>query len=298
MREAFVGESPAIQHLRDNFSTLTRCVEPVVIVGEPGTGKTLLASHLSPPGTEIRFINCMILAEREQRLGLLGGGFPELSSTKRSILERPGIALVKHLDFAPHYLQDELVEALRSGIIPRDTKVKPPLVKSRTIFTFRRHWRELAAAKRLTHRCSEFLKHYETLSLPPLRERLHDLPLLANHFARQVELKQFTSRDLNVLREYPWPDNVRELKAFVRGLVIHPLHQELSFREKLELARIVAMIDDGEECSLDQFLDRVRYLLVDRASQRWSGCRATAARMLGISERSVTRLVGGKRDPR
>ena len=113
MPPAIIGKCPGLQRLKKEIPQLAASAEPLVIVGESGVGKTLLASHIHARsqwnGRPLVILNCRTLNDRDQRITLLGGGPPELSTSRRSLLEQPTTVLIKNIDASARYLQLELI---------------------------------------------------------------------------------------------------------------------------------------------------------------------------------------------
>ena len=93
MSDYLIGGSPAIKRIKASLTKLSAETSPLVIIGEPGVGKSLLSSRIHAHSLlkdhELETINFKILNDRDQRIKLLGGCPPELQSTRRSVLELP-----------------------------------------------------------------------------------------------------------------------------------------------------------------------------------------------------------------
>jgi transcriptional regulator with PAS, ATPase and Fis domain len=179
------------------------------------------------------------------------------------------------------------------------------------IFTFRRRIVQLEKSKTLTPRLLQTLYPLKKIQLPPLRERRDDIPLLAREYAlkiyrhhqdrggayiRGIAMDGTLDEELEqLLRIHRWEGNVRDLIAFVRSLAMFPFREELLEREKLELFRMVGMIEAGEEFSLPSGLAGVERALVDRAVHTSNRNSTGVAKLLGISERALGRRISGVR---
>ena len=123
MSDYLIGGSPAIRRIKASLKKLAADPAPLVITGEPGVGKSLLSSriHAHSPMSDrpIEFINFRTFTERDQRIRLLGGCPPELPSSRQSILETPTTVVLKHLDCATRFLQEQLTMAILAGKIYR-----------------------------------------------------------------------------------------------------------------------------------------------------------------------------------
>jgi DNA-binding NtrC family response regulator len=97
---------------------------------------------------------------------------------------------------------------------------------------------------------------------------------------------------LDLLKSQHWEENIRELQAFLRTLVLLPFKEELLEREKLELAMMMMMIEAGQEFSLPSRLARAERSLVERAVKKLNRHKVKVAQLLGISHRAFTRKMG------
>jgi two-component system response regulator HydG len=301
MPDDIVGGSPSIARLRSLLPELARQGSPVVITGAPGTGKTLFARHLHArrtTGFEPKSLNFAVLPERDQRVGLLGGGPPELTTTRRSVLEFPTTVILKHVDAAPTYLQESLARVLERMEVTRPGSSGGRPVAARIVLTFRAPLRALLSQGLLSRKLYEALSPSRKISLPPLRERTEDIPLLVAYF-----LKRFAGRgmvpDGGILQPgrlacRAWGENVRELKIYVRSLLIFPGACGNFQAERFEVTRMLGMLEDGEEFHLRDILSRIEVSMVLRAVEQCGGNMAKAAFLLGLSDRAVRRLVAGK----
>ena len=307
-----IGRSPSISRLKARIPHFAADLEPLVIIGEPGVGKTLLAKaiHARSQRRSLRLnsVNFGILSEREQRVALLGGIPPELQTTRRGCLEPPSTVILKHIDHANPFLQENLAEALAKKKITRlgsDT-VNPVL--ARTIFTLRQSLLNLYRKGRIIEPLFLKLREYEHVTIPPLRNRKEDIPPLVHHFLDQflderhisnTERAQVTRNIttkgkieaglLELLKQQRWDQNVLQLKAYIRSLLL-PNHPDLVYeREKIELMKMVVMIEEGNEFSLHQSLAQIQRCIIDRALHKCGGNRTAAAAMLGLTKRSVRR---------
>ncbi len=146
----------------------------------------------------------------------------------------------------------------------------------------------------LYYRLSTFI-----LTLPPLRERLEDIPALAQHFisshsfSRRID-KQFSKASLQQLMAYDWPGNIRELRNVVERAIILSRDSSIIHSEHLAFcgtlnsnSSVAVQLSFTETPSLEQIEGEYFHLLM----QKYSGHRATIANILGVSERHVYRML-------
>ncbi len=307
-----IGRSPSITRLKARIPHFAAESEPLVIIGETGVGKTLLAKaiHARSPRRSLKLnsVNFSILSEREQRVALLGGGSPELPTTRRGCLEPPSTVVIKHIDHASPFLQERLAEALTKKKITRLGADTWNLILAKPIFTLRQSLLSLYHKGQIIEPLFLHLRLYEHISVLPLRERKEDISLLVHHILDEfvdgrnllsLELAQVT-RDiikngkieaglLELLKQQRWDQNVLQLKAYIRSLLLPNHPDSIQEPEKIELMKMMLMIEEGSEFSLHESFGLIQKCIIDRALQKCGGNRTSAAAMLGLTKRSVLR---------
>jgi DNA-binding NtrC family response regulator len=229
--QSVVGDSKATEHLVDSLRGLGSTGDPVLLVGERGTGRSFFARfiHFNSPRSAGLFVPVYCAGVPEEKLSAELFGQPPVAG-ERNVPSRPG-----KLEMANHgtlYLSDlgeagpgvlgrvEKLLALNAGA-PEGGRETPPdirLVASTTVPP-----EELARSGKLP---PGLLRSLEpgTVRIPPLRERSEDVPMLLHHFLQEANrerkrsLRGFTPAALSILEPYEWPGNVRELRAFVRAV--------------------------------------------------------------------------------
>ncbi len=309
MMGQILGDCPTIRRFRSRLPDLSKDLRPLILIGEGGVGKSFLAAHIhaasprhSAPVESLNFSN---LPERSLRIGLLGAEPPELSSSRRSLLELKTTLVLKHVDCAGPFLQDKLAEALMNSCVIRPGSSERQPLLARVIFTFRNTIPLMKKRQSLTPRLIGILDTLQRIHLPPLRERTDDIPVLARYYALKMydafrHCHGFSVRGisedgivdpvlLDLLKSHYWKDNIRDLFAFIRSLMVFPFDNELRNRERLEIIKMTMLIDEGMEFSLASGLARIEHGIIDRASQKFLKRRNKIAHLLGLSERSVSR---------
>ena len=233
-KHELVGSGPAMKKLLAQIERVAASETRVCILGETGTGKELVARaiHEKSPRREHPFItlNCAAVPAELIESELFGhekGSFTGAASRHLGKFEQAeaGTLFLDEIGDMPLAMQAKLLRVLEEGEIERVGGDKPIKVNVRVLVATHRHLEELvrqnAFRSDLFHRVYVF-----PLTLPPLRERLEDLPELVGHFARQVAAengwkeKGFAPDAIAELRKYPWPGNVRELRNVVERLVL------------------------------------------------------------------------------
>ncbi len=230
----FVGQSLAFLDAVERASRAATLNRPVLVIGERGTGKELIAErlhHLSSRWSgPLVTMNCAALPENLIEAELFGheaGSFTGAAKTRHGRFEEAngGTLFLDELATLSSPAQDRLLRAVEYGEITRIGASKPVQVDVRIVAATNEHLPALVDQGRFRADLLDRLS-FEVVTLPPLRERAEDVPLLAEHFARRMaaELEWdnwpgFTPRAMSELQRYPWPGNVRELRNVVERAV-------------------------------------------------------------------------------
>lgn len=298
MSDYLIGGSPAIKRIRSLLTKLSADTTPLVITGAPGVGKTLLSlrihAHSLLKDRELEIVNFNILSERDQRVRLLGGSPPELPTTRRSVLELPTTVVLKHIDCASKFLQEQLVNAILSRTVIRlGTEDERP-VRCRLIFVFNKHPQQLFKTGSIIPGLSKILAKYKLIYVPTLKERKEDIPELAQHFFTQFQIarrKQLDHNFVKLLQRNRWNENILELKSFVKTLQVMPDDEAIRQKDRIQLAKMNLMIDEGKEFSLKKSLSGLEKDLVKRTSLKYNNVYAKTSKALGLTDRAVRNLV-------
>ncbi len=241
-QERLLGESPAFLRILEEVSQVAPLEKPVLIVGERGTGKELIAArlHYLSNRWEGQFLklNCAAIADSLIETELFGheaGAFTGASRTHHGRFERAhgGTLFLDELATTSVLVQEKLLRVIEYGEFERVGGNKTLNCDVRLIAATNDDLPRLAAAGKFRHDLLDRLA-FDVLTLPPLRERGADIQLLADHFAVNMasELGReyfpgFTHAARRSLAEYRWPGNVRELKNVVERCVYrsHPEEQ-------------------------------------------------------------------------
>jgi DNA-binding NtrC family response regulator len=298
MSDYLIGGSPAIKRIRSLLTKLSADTTPLVITGAPGVGKTLLSlrihAHSLLKDRELEIVNFNILSERDQRVRLLGGSPPELPTTRRSVLELPTTVVLKHIDCASKFLQEQLVNAILSRTVVRLGTEEERLVRCRLIFVFNSHPQQLSKTGSIIPGLSKILAKNKLIYVPTLKERKEDIPELAQHFFTQFQIARRKPMDNNLvklLQRNRWNENILELKSFVKTLQVIPDDEAIRQKDRIQLAKMNLMIDEGKEFSLKKSLSGLEKDLAKRTSLKYNGVYAKTSKALGLTDRAVRNLV-------
>ncbi|WP_411705012.1 phage shock protein operon transcriptional activator [Edaphovirga cremea] len=225
-----LGEANSFVEVLEQVSRLAKLNKPVLVVGERGTGKELIAHrlHYLSERWQGPFIslNCAALNESlldSELFGHEAGAFTGAQRRHFGRFERAdgGTLFLDELATAPMLVQEKLLRVIEYGHLERVGGSQPLQVDVRLVCATNDDLPALAAAGKFRADLLDRLA-FDVVQLPPLRQRLQDIMLLAEHFAIQMcrELSLplfpgFTERARDTLLAYSWPGNVRELKNVV-----------------------------------------------------------------------------------
>jgi two-component system response regulator HydG len=295
-----LGISGRMQRVFELVANAARSDAPALILGESGTGKDLVAKAIHTISDRKRKpfikVNCAALTEsllESELFGHVKGAYTGAYRDREGRFQAAtgGTVFLDEIGDLPPSTQVRLLRVLEENLIERVGDNKPIHVDVRVISATNKNIRSLV--ERGIFRDDLFYRiNVIPIFLPPLRERLEDIPLLAEYFFRKTSLKSDTEikaiddEVMNIFTEYPWPGNVRELKsaleyAFVccRESLIRPHHLPPRFHS-------------GKRPENQQKTDRPNQREIKRrqlihALQLAGGNRSEAARILGVSRVTV-----------
>ncbi len=305
--EALVGHSDAMHRLFALVEKVSRADTTVLVTGENGTGKELVARAIHDNGPRALgpfvVLNCSALAPTLLESELFGhrkGSFTGAVADKKGLFEVAdgGTLFLDEIGDTPPSLQVRLLRVLQEGVLMPVGDTRPVSVDVRIVAATHRDLAERVATgafrEDLFYRLNVI-----TLRLPPLRERLEDLPVLVDHFleghaAGGRGRKRLTERALGRLNAYPWPGNVRELQNEIERLVVLS-GDEATIDEQLLSPRIRGAGRGRRRSaagrSLPEAVAELERRMLAEALETHRGNRTRAARALGISRRNLIRKI-------
>jgi two-component system NtrC family response regulator len=298
--EGMLGGSPQMQDVFTTIRKVSTTNAPVLVLGDSGTGKEMVASAIHrlssrKTGTFVA-INCGAIPETLLESELFGherGAFTGAHVQRKGRIETAhgGTLFLDEIGELPMLLQVKLLRFLQEQTIERIGGRQPIQVDSRIIAAtnvdLKKAMTEGAFREDLFYRLAVVV-----IKLPPLRERENDIKILAQSFLRRAAHENdrrglsFEPEALKALSRYSWPGNVRELENRIKRAVIMCDQKRVSVRD-LELNEVVSTTPSG----LKEAREAVERELVTKTLRKHSGKIAPAAAELGISRPTMYELM-------
>lgn len=295
--QEFIGESKAIRSIIGKIGKLAQTDVPVLITGETGTGKNVLAHQihdtLNAPDTPLIYTNCATLSESLFESELFGhekGAFTGAESSRTGRVEdaHGGTLILDEITEIPYNLQAKLLSFLQDKKFYRVGGRREKQVDIRVIALSNKNLEEEIAAgnfrKDLYYRLNVI-----GFTIPPIRERPVDIPLLTDYFLESFRIRygerggELTPMQRNLLHKYSWPGNTRELK--------NVLEQAFIYCEGAHLPIDEVLINDGyNESSIKDLKTQVQVYeknLISGVLANHKGNRRDTAEDLHISLRTL-----------
>jgi len=306
--DGIVGDSPGLIDVLDKVKLVAPSKATVLLEGETGTGKELIAQAIHQNSNRARQafvpVHCAALAANLLESELFGhekGAYTGATERRIGRFEAAGggtlfLDEIGEIDSAT---QVKLLRFLETRSFERLGSSKPIQVDVRLVCATNRNLTEMA--KRGEFREDLLYRlNVITIYLPPLRERREDLPVLINHyidsFAEENELPpiDLTEGAINVLRDYRWPGNIRELRNFCENTVVLKRGNELTEYDldpKYQNQTETWLDDKPQPLSSSPTLrkEENEKRLLRNALIKTNGNRTHAAELMGISRRTLHR---------
>jgi two-component system response regulator HydG len=309
-----IGRSVPMQELFDSIRRLSPHARTVLITGETGTGKELVARafHKVGPRRDRRFatVNCSAVVDSLFESELFGhqrGAFTGATETKVGVFEHAdgGTLFLDEVGELPLSVQPKLLRAVEYGEVQRVGSLEPKRVDVRVVAATNRDLRAEAAAGRFRSDLFYRLGIME-IHLAPLRERREDIPLLTAAFLRECGARMnrpvsgISTAAERALQQASWDGNVRELRNVIERACVLTDSNMLSEREVLAAmnasganrpAAAPAAESPLEQVEDPTLLSSAQRAQIDRVLRQVGGNKTEAARLLGISRRSLYRWI-------
>ncbi len=298
--ENIIGSSQAMHNM---FSIVTKSAESsasVLITGESGTGKELVASaiHNLSPRKDNHFValNCAAIPEgllESELFGYMKGAFTGANANKQGLFEfaNNGTLFLDEIGEMPITLQAKLLRVIESGTFRRVGGVSDITVDVRIVSATNREVENLIETGQFREDLY-FRLNVLSVKIPSLRERREDIPLLVAHFLEKFagDKMQFTEAAINVMKNYRWKGNVRELENIIERVVllsdsdvigVENLPEEM--RKALSEAK-VAMPSGGID--MEKLMEDTERAYLLKALEQSKGVKTEAAKLLNLTFRS------------
>jgi Nif-specific regulatory protein len=326
-----VGSSPAMQSVYSIISNVAPTRSTVLIRGESGTGKELIAQaiHYDSPRSDRPFVrvNCAAIPEQLLEAELFGhvkGSFTGALSDRKGkfVLADGGTIFLDEIGDMSPLLQAKILRVLQEREVEAVGSDSPVKVDVRIIAATHQNLESLIEQKKFREDLYYRL-NVVPIHVPPLRERLEDIRILAEHFLEKFQKEnsiqglKFSPEALRTLLRHRWPGNVRELENTVERAVVLSNGKTVevsdlpgidsstppaaartpsgpcSFQEAVEYlldGRFGAPPKDGK--IWDETMAVVEQVLIQRSMARAEGVRLKAAELLGIHRNTLRKKVG------
>jgi len=302
----FIANAPSMKQLIALVDVSATTTEPVLITGETGTGKELIARliHEKSDRAAKAFvpINCAAIPEtlfEREFFGHARGAFTGAEGEHPGLCEAAdgGTMFLDEIGDMPAYLQVKLLRMLQEGTFHRLGDPDERRADLRIIAATNAALPDLIAGGTFRQDLYYRLQTLE-MNLPPLRERPEDLEPLIRLFMTKILGEELDPRELfdrnvmTVLERYPWPGNVRELEAMTRRLALLARHSGRATLEMLpESMRKWRKLKPAPTGSLhlSAYMEKVERERIGQALLIKGGNRSEAARALGISRNQLYR---------
>ncbi|TNJ37264.1 sigma-54 interaction domain-containing protein [Prosthecochloris vibrioformis] len=265
-----IGESTAIAELRNLAWQVAKTEVTVLITGETGSGKEVLASYLHEHSkrahSKFIAVNCGAIPSGILESELFGhekGAFTGALQARKGYFEtaHQGTIFLDEIGEMPLATQVKLLRVIETGEFQRVGASEVISADTRIIAATNRSLQHEVAEKNFREDLFYRLQSVE-LRIPPLRERGHDILLLTEYFIHKAEKKHgisfsgFTREASGMLLDYGWPGNVRELKNLVESLLIlekgHEITPDILERHLVQRSRFKSLVHDPEQSEKNQ----------------------------------------------
>jgi len=296
--EGIIGESGRMQEVLSLVRRVAGSDATILIQGESGTGKELIARaiHYASPraGAPLVSVNCAALPETLLESELFGhekGAFTGAVAARKGRFELAdgGSLFLDEIGDLPLHLQVKLLRVLQEREFERVGSSRPVAVNVRLLAATHRDLEALVRAGRFRDDLY-YRINVVSISLPPLRERREDIPLLLDHFVEKFSRRNgkriggLTREAREALLRYDYPGNVRELENLVERAVILTRDEVIGL-EDLPLGVKEREGETSGETSLTVLVEGLERRMIREALARADGVQTQAAEILGISER-------------
>jgi two-component system response regulator HydG len=305
--EGIIGHSGVIQRVMQTVRQVAPTDIPVLIRGESGTGKELIAraihNYSQRRKNRLVIMNCAGFAPtilEDEMFGHVRGAYTGATGDREGRFEHAdgGTLFLDEIGDMPHDMQAKLLRAIENGEVVRLGSNDPLQVDVRLISATNKNLEDMVQEKQfradLYHRINGV-----TISIPPLRERREDIPLLIHYFIKAASerggkrIEGIEPDAQQVLMGYSWPGNVRQLKKVIELMTALGAGPKLAVKDLPPDIRPASGGDavGGMNNLVGISLEQAERELIRNTLKLTNGNREQAARILGIGERTLYRKI-------
>jgi len=302
-----VGASEVMQRVYQAVTRVAHSSGTALIRGESGTGKELVARAIvaAGPRSDKPFIsiNCAALPENLVETELFGhekGAFTDAQTARAGHIElaHTGTLFLDEIATVSLPLQSKLLRVLEDRVVTRIGGKTPKKIDFRLITATNENLEDLVHTGRFREDLY-YRINVIPITLPPLRERADDIPLLINYFLRlyseinHVPLKQMDPEVIKILEEYSWPGNIRELENLTQRLVLMvdgPVIEATHLPQQILVTTTTsqeALLIPENGVNFDEEMARIEAAYLGAALRRSGGSKIGAARLLNIDKQKM-----------
>jgi DNA-binding NtrC family response regulator len=302
--EGVRGKNPAMQGIFEVLRRVAPTNISVLIEGQSGTGKELLARAIHNNSQRwdkpFRPINCAGLSETLLESELFGhtkGAFTGATTDRKGLFEIAdrGTLFLDEIGDMPPNMQAKLLRVIEDGIVIPVGSNKPIVVDVRIISATNHDLTKLIEEKKFREDLYFRIKGVN-ISLPSLRERTEDIPEFVRYFLKEAveetgsKVTGITESATTILTNYEWPGNIRQLRNAIRTMVVMSDRQQLDVQDippEIHQPRQLAAGPRSQGMSLNEMEKQA----IIEALAKTKGNRQIAAKILGIGERTLYRKI-------
>ncbi len=307
--QPIIGESEKMQEIHSIIGRVAKTDASVLLYGETGTGKELLARsiHEKSPRRDKLFVpvNCAAIPTtllESELFGHVKGAFTgaEVERTGRFEKADGGSIFFDEIGDMEPVLQAKILRVLQENEFEKLGSAETIDIDLRVIAATNRDLKQMIREK--TFREDLYYRlNVVSILVPPLREREQDIPLLAEHFVNKYsrewgkEVSPPSDEALKALTAYQWPGNVREMENVIERAVALNSSGKIDLEDlppeiiggRPEVAKRAREPEEKFQLGLEGAVTSLEKDMIERALQQSSGVKAKAAKLLGISERNL-----------
>ena len=297
-----IGRSRAMQEVIQRAELVSETKSTVLITGETGTGKELVARAIHDRSAQrdmpLIKVNCAAIPEtllESELFGHVRGAFTGATTTKKGkfALADGGTIFLDEIGTLNPTLQSKLLRVLQEREIEPLGSERTEKIEVRVIAATNRNLRQMVAEGRFQEDLFYRL-NVIPIEIPPLRERREDIPILVEHFVRKHaqrtgrRVEKLDEAVLTGLQQYDWPGNVRELENTIERAVVLSPGPVIGARAVSVLGATQAQPSGLPSLKLRQNIEWVERETIRKALENAGGVKKDAAELMGISQRALS----------